>query len=167
MPGISSHLRGIRARDKGDRAAERAANIIEGRRLVQAARIGRTGGTLAREASPFPLATKSVWLSGLTATAVGYQPTGMKPSTTDTDSRCFRASSEMLFEISTTTTQLLSALATKSVRPSGETATPSGVLPSGDSGYSEVEIISRVLSGRRRVGLASGSAVSAVRVWMT
>jgi len=38
------------------------------------------------------------------------------------------------FEMSTTITQLLSALATKSVRPSGETATPSGVLPSGDSG---------------------------------
>ena len=28
-------------------------------------------------------------------------------------------------------------------------------------------MISRVPSGRRRVGLASGSAVSAVRVWMT
>ena len=62
----------------------------------------------------------------------------------------------MLFEISTTITQLLSALATKSVRPSGETATPSGVLPSGESGYSEVEIISRDPSGSRRAGTRLG-----------
>src|SRR6185503_4015383 len=124
-------------------------------------------GTLARDVKPLPFATKSVLLSGLTATAVGYQPTGMKPSTTDTYSRFLRASSEIALEMSTTTTLLLSAFATKSVLPSGETATPQGVLPSGDCGYNDVEITSRVPSQRRRAGLASGPALSTVFVCMT
>src|SRR5690242_11488055 len=45
---------------------------------------------LACERNPFPLATNSVWLSGLTQTAVGYQPTGMNPFTTDRLSLNFR-----------------------------------------------------------------------------
>src|SRR5437868_1861866 len=40
-------------------------------------------GTFGFDRSPLPLATKSVWLSGLTASAVGYQPTGMNPFTTE------------------------------------------------------------------------------------
>src|SRR5437870_8285693 len=110
-------------------------------------------GTFGREATPLPLATRRVLLSELTDTAVGYQPTGMNPSTTETDSRFFLASSEIVFEISTTTTLLLSAFATNSVLLSGETATATGVLPSGDCGYSEVEMISRVASHSRREGL--------------
>src|SRR5437867_919536 len=82
------------------------------------------GGTLGRDPRPLPLATNRVWLSGLSATAVGYQPTGMKPLATETFGS----------ETSTTITSLLSALATNSVLPSGETATPQGVLPSGDCG---------------------------------
>src|SRR5436190_1620167 len=47
--------------------------------------IGRPGrggaapwtGTFGLDRSPLPLATNRVWLSGLTATADGYQPTGM------------------------------------------------------------------------------------------
>src|SRR5256712_2016664 len=124
-------------------------------------------GTFEREASPLPLATKSVRLSGLTATAVGYHPTGMNPSTTETDSRFFLASSEIVFEISTTTTLLLSAFATNSVLPSGETATATGVLPSGDCGYSEVEMISRVPSQSRRAGLGSAPGLSMIFVRMT
>ena len=58
----------------------------------------------------------------------------MKPFTTETDSWLRCASSDSAFEMSTTSTLLLSALATNSVLPSGETATPSGVLPSGDPG---------------------------------
>ena len=81
-----------------------------------------------------PLATNRVLLSGETATAVGYQPVGMNPFTTETLSLNFFASSESALEISTTITSLLSALTTKSVLPSGEIATPSGVLPSGDCG---------------------------------
>src|SRR5438552_18390692 len=112
-------------------------------------------GTFGREASPLPLATKSVRLSGLTASAVGYHPTGINPSITETDSRFFLASSEIVFEISITTTLLLSAFATNSVLPSGETARPTGVLPSGDCGYSEVEMTSLVPSQSRRAGLGS------------
>src|ERR1039458_8363537 len=81
-------------------------------------------GKLARERSPLPLATNRVRLSGLVARAVGNQPTGMNPSIRET------LGSEMF----TTATLLLSALATNSVLPSGETATASGALPSGESG---------------------------------
>src|SRR3954471_5236228 len=98
---------------------------------------GSTGTAFAleRDRSPLPLATNRVWLSGLTATADGYQPTGMNPFTTEMVSAYFRArSSSVAPEMSTTMTSLLSALATNRVRPSGETATASGVLPSGDCG---------------------------------
>src|SRR5690349_20496255 len=103
---------------------------------------------------------KSVLLSGLTATAVGYEPAGMNPFTIETVSPRSAASSTRRLEISTTTTELLSALATKRVRPSGDTATPQGVLPSGDCGYSEVEITSRVPSQSRRAGLAASGTAS-------
>src|SRR5215471_12426311 len=66
------------------------------------------------------------------ATAVGYQPVGMKPFTW-----LFRG-----FSASMTAMQLLSALATKSVSPSGAMHSASGVLPSGDCGNSAVEIVS-------------------------
>src|SRR5688572_23529099 len=85
---------------------------------------GSAGGWLGRESRPFPLATRSVRLSVLTATAVGYQPVGTKPSTREV------AGSEM----STPIALLLSALTTNSVLPSGEMATPLGVLPSGEEG---------------------------------
>src|SRR5438552_1023268 len=124
-------------------------------------------GTFGREATPLPVATRRVLLSGLTASAVGYQPTGMNPSTTETDSRFFLASSEIVFEISSATTLLLSEFATNSVLPSGETARPTGVLPSGDCGYSEVEMTSRVPSQSRRAGLGSAPGFSRSFVGMT
>src|SRR4051794_26205350 len=112
-------------------------------------------GAFGRDRSPLPLATNSVPPSGLTARADGYQPTGTNPSTTEMVSAyCFARSSSVAPEMSTTMTSLLSALATNSVRPSGETARASGVLPSGDWGYSDVEITSRGASQSRRTGLA-------------
>src|SRR5262249_5927768 len=65
-------------------------------------------------------------------TAVGYQPVGMKPLT-------------WLWlgtAMSITATQLLSALATYNVLPSGARARASGVLPSGALGNREVRIVS-------------------------
>src|SRR4051812_22300626 len=92
-------------------------------------------GTFDLDPSPLPLATNSVALSGLTARADGYQPTGMNPFTTEMLSAYFFASSSSVApEMSTTITSLLSALATNSVLPSGATAKASGVLPSGDCG---------------------------------
>ena len=44
--------------------------------------------------------------------------------------------------MSMTAMQLLSALATNSVSPSGDTASASGVLPSGARGKSDVTIVS-------------------------
>src|SRR5881275_2189928 len=81
---------------------------------------------------PFPTPTSSVLLSGVTATAVGYQPVGTNPLTT----------LSFCFSTSTTATQLLSAFATYSVFPSGATATASGVLPSGALGKRVVEMTS-------------------------
>src|SRR5438552_2895149 len=83
----------------------------------------RFDGKLGGESRPLPLATKSFLPS--VATALGYQPTGTNPAT-----RLAFAS-----EISATITSLLSALATKSILPSDETATASGVEPSGDDAY--------------------------------
>src|SRR4051794_11649998 len=98
---------------------------------------GSTGPAFAleRDRSPLPLATNRVALSGLTATADGYQPTGMNPFTTEIPSAYRLASSSRVApEMSTTITSLLSALATNRALPSGETATASGVPPSGDWG---------------------------------
>src|SRR5689334_15716549 len=79
------------------------------------------GSGLARVWLPLPTPTSRLFPSGVTATAVGYQPVGMKPL------------SALLPGAATsmTATQLLSALATYSVAPSGDNASASGVLPSG------------------------------------
>ncbi|PYO74425.1 MAG: hypothetical protein DMD67_13560 [Gemmatimonadetes bacterium] len=66
---------------------------------------------LAPEPLPLPFATKMVRPSGDAATAVGYQPTGMRPAT-----RISRA------PIRTTATALLPAMATYSVRRSSRTS---------------------------------------------
>src|ERR1041385_6841449 len=92
------------------------------------------GGQLGAEASPLPLPPRRNWLSGETATAVGYQPTGMNPFTSEIFSSWLEASSISLPEMSATMTQFWSALATKKLLPSGETAKPHGVEPSGDEG---------------------------------
>src|SRR5262249_41023214 len=83
---------------------------------------------LAFVCSPLPTPTRSGLLSGVRATAVGYHPVGMKPTTW------------LLFgsRTSMTATQLLSALATYSILPSGATASAAGVLPSGAFGNSAV-----------------------------
>ncbi len=78
--------------------------------------------------SPLPTPTSSDLPSGVTATDVGYQPVGMKPT----------AWLLSLSRMSMTAMQLLSALATYSVLPSGATASASGVLPSGAFGNSAV-----------------------------
>src|SRR5437016_12369453 len=65
-------------------------------------------------------------------TAVGYQPVGMKPLTVLVPGRL----------TSTTATALLSALATSSVRPSGERPSALGVLPAGAPGCSATETCS-------------------------
>ena len=62
--------------------------------------------------------------SGVTATEVGYQPVGMNPL----------IALLRFAPMSMTATQLLSALATNSVSPSGDTASPHGVLPAGAFG---------------------------------
>src|SRR4051794_21390202 len=87
---------------------------------------------LAFDWSPLPTPTSRVFPSGLTATAVGYQPVGMNPLTAD-----LRGASTSM-----TATQLLSALATYRVSPSGLRARASGVLPSGAFGNRAVEIVS-------------------------
>ncbi len=79
---------------------------------------------LALEMAPLPLATSRCLPSGVTRTDVGYQPTGMNPS-------------ERLLPgvlTSNTATRLLSALATNSVRSSGESARLLGVEPGGACG---------------------------------
>ena len=87
--------------------------------------------------------------SGVTATAVGYQPVGMKPLT------WLRLGAAM----SITATQLLSALATKSVLPSGATARASGVLPSGAWGKRAVWIVSVTIP--RRVSITETQLLDA------
>ena len=64
--------------------------------------IGSCATELGRVPSPLPLPMKRRFESGETATAVGYQPVGMKPRTRLDAGR----------EMSTTATALLSALAT-------------------------------------------------------
>src|SRR2546430_10703020 len=78
---------------------------------------------LAPEPAPFPFATYNVEPSAETATAVGYQPTGINPAT-----RIAGGSTR------TTATALLPAIATYSVRPSGARASPFGSLPTGARG---------------------------------
>src|SRR5437867_7791701 len=78
---------------------------------------------LAPEPAPLPFATNSVFPSAATATAVGYQPTGITPAT------CMAAGVRR-----TAATALLPALATYRVRPSGESARAFGSLPTGACG---------------------------------
>jgi hypothetical protein len=66
------------------------------------------------------------------STSVGYQPTGIQPSTEDAPG----------FETSAIVTVLLSAFATISVCSSGESARPFGVDPAGASMPSAIEICS-------------------------
>src|SRR5437764_12655982 len=69
--------------------------------------------------------------AGLSRTEVGYQPTGMKPSGLAA-SRSATLKTAMLFA---------SALATKSISPSGVRQRLFGVLPLGAFGYKEHEIV--------------------------
>ena len=87
---------------------------------------------LGSDASPLPLSTRIRLPSGANSTPVGYQPVGMKPST----------SLRPGVSTSTTATVLLSAFATSSVPPSGDSASAFGVLPTGAFGYSATEICS-------------------------
>ncbi len=84
------------------------------------------------EVRPLPLRMKRREPSRLNCAAVGYQPVGMNPVTS-----LFAGS--LTF---TTATALLSALATSSVRPSGERPRPFGVAPGGAFGNSATEICS-------------------------
>src|SRR5258708_21658751 len=87
---------------------------------------------LASPVSPLPSSTKRRLPSRSNSTLVGYHPTGIHPWTTVAPG----------FETSATVTLLLSALATTSVRPSGERATPLGVDPTGASVPRATEICS-------------------------
>ena len=71
----------------------------------------------AADFKPLPLSTRMLRPSRVKSAPVGYQPVGMKPLTK------LRAG----FDTSMTATALTSALATTSVRPSGASATESGV----------------------------------------
>src|SRR5439155_23784973 len=73
---------------------------------------------------PFPFAIKRCFPSGVTRTEVGYHPAGMKPS-----ARLLPGALT-----SKTATALLSALATKSICSSGDSARLFGVEPGGDCG---------------------------------
>src|SRR2546423_9507341 len=86
----------------------------------------------ADEDNPFPERISTCRASRVKIAPVGYQPVGMKPSTND------RAG--LLTSIHAAL--LVSALATSSVRPSGESATASGVEVGGCSGNRLVEICS-------------------------
>src|SRR5258708_10210615 len=86
----------------------------------------------AEGVSPLPLRIRIWRPSRVNVAPVGYQAVGMKPSTTLRDG----------LPTSTTATELVSALATTSVRPSGESDTEFGVDVSGASGYRLVEICS-------------------------
>src|SRR6266850_4840249 len=83
-------------------------------------------------AMPLPLRIRICLPSLVNTAEVGYQPVGMNPSTK------LRAG----LPTSTTATALLSALATISVRPSGDNATELGVAVGGACGYKLVEICS-------------------------
>src|SRR5262245_62264775 len=75
----------------------------------------------AFDCSPLPTPTRMVFPSGMTLTAVGYHPVGMNPFTALLPGA----------SMSMTATQLLPALATEGVLPSGAPARASGALASG------------------------------------
>jgi hypothetical protein len=87
---------------------------------------------LATGVRPLPESTRTFPPSRSKATPVGYQPVGMKPRK--------RLSPERV--TSTTATVLLSAFATSSVWPSGESASAFGVEPGGARGESATAIFS-------------------------
>src|SRR5207247_2907308 len=84
-------------------------------------------------ASPRPFNTKICLPSRLNIAPVGYHPVGMNPRT------MLRA----MLPTSTTATLLLSAFATSSVWPSGDSASEFGVAVGGASGDRLIEICSR------------------------
>ena len=89
---------------------------------------------LATGVRPLPESTSTFSASRSYATPVGYQPVGMKPR-----KRLSPGSAT-----STTATVLLSAFATSSVWPSGESASALGVEPGGALGESATPIRSTV-----------------------
>src|ERR1017187_972799 len=98
---------------------------------------------------PLPTPIKSCLPSGVMATAVGYQPVGMNPLTW------------LRWGVATSITamQLLSALATNSVLPSGAMARASGVLPSGAIGKRAVWMVSVTIP--RRVSMTETQLLDA------
>src|ERR1035438_9154201 len=80
--------------------------------------------------------------SAATATAMGYQPVGINPATVDGP---WVPPGAAFSGRSTTATVLLSALATNSRLPSGETVSQLGVDPGGDLGCSATLIRSRTM----------------------
>src|SRR5215472_9097606 len=85
--------------------------------------------------SPLPSSTNSRRPSRSNSTLVGYQPTGIQPSTLDLPGA----------DTSATVTVLLSAFATSSVFPSGDNARPFGVDPAGASAPNATEICSEAV----------------------
>ncbi len=78
---------------------------------------------------PLPAMTRMRLPSEVKRVPVGYQPTGRKPFTRDSRDATL-----------TTATVLLSAFATRSVPPSGESPRALGVLPAGAFGSRAIEI---------------------------
>src|SRR2546427_6060949 len=87
---------------------------------------------LAADDSPLPLRIRIGRQSRVNTAPVGYHPVGMKPFT--------RLRPPLL--MSMTVTVFVSAFATSSIRPSGDTATELGVEVGGASGKRLVEICS-------------------------
>ena len=119
----------VRHLDNRQRALQHVARISSVQ--AHAARLRPPGIRFAGQ----PLAvqheeTRSVGRENMTD--VGYQPTGTHPSTV------LRSP----FDTSTTATVLLSALATSSLVPSGDSARLFGVVPTGAFGYNATEICS-------------------------
>src|SRR5262245_35479387 len=79
---------------------------------------------LAALVRPLPASTKNRAPARSNATLVGYHPEGTQPSTSLAPG----------FSTSTIATVLLSALATRSVVPSGDSDRLFGVVPTGESG---------------------------------
>src|SRR2546423_5837237 len=105
---------------------------------------------LAPEPFPLPLATNRVRPSDDVATAVGYQPAGMSPATR-----------MPVRPIRTTATALFPAIATYSVRPSGESASALGSLPVaawGDRATASCSTTVPVRRSTRATALAPASA---------
>src|SRR2546430_2638396 len=105
---------------------------------------------LAPEPFPLPLATNRVRPSDDVATAVGYQPAGMSPATRIP-----------VRPIRTTATALFPAMATYSVRPSGESASALGSLPVAARGDRATASCSTTLPVRRSMRATAFAPASA------